>query len=96
MLTPPTPAGWLKPKPKIIVLVPLSPSNALTSFTANNGVLAPQTATGDAVLRGLAVAMAKSVLLLPLSVQPLPARIAAPVTVVDAVGAVSEQLVPVP
>ena len=37
MVTPPTPAGELRPKPKFMTLVPLSPSNALTSLTDTSG-----------------------------------------------------------
>ena len=95
--TPPASAGWLRPKPKVKVVVPLSPSSAETSLTASSGVEPPpQTAVGEAVLRGSGVPVAKSLLLLSVSVQPLPARSTARVLLGAGDGEVSEQLAALP
>ncbi len=43
-VTPPAPAGWLRPMPKVNVVVPLSPSSAATSLIEITGVGVPPTA----------------------------------------------------
>ncbi|MCW0438027.1 hypothetical protein NB723_002991 [Xanthomonas sacchari] len=97
-LTPALPAGWLSVTVNTNALLPLSPSARLTLATLATGRLPPpHRLTGAALLRGVGAPVAKSALLLSLSVQPPLPRSTARVLLGAAVGALpSAQLALLP
>src|SRR5947207_14756023 len=94
-VTPPAGAGNERLTVKVNVVVPLLPSAAVISLIEILGTL--QSFKGELVLCGLGVPVAKSVLLLFVSVQPFPALISAVVLLgAGARPAPSKQLAVVP